>query len=80
MDEIVKDGSGVMVRVHNAQHLQTFSMRHFLRIARIRHRFVFVILQPDVAQLHIRHVFHIHPTHLRTFFRFINSLINYYEL
>lgn len=54
----------MVIGVHDAQHLQSFGMRHFLRIARIRYRFVLIVFEANVAQLHVRHIFHVNPSHL----------------
>lgn len=63
--EIIEDGRGVTVRVHYPQHLQAFGVRHLLRVPGVCHWLVVVVLQPDVTQLHVGHVFHVYPTHLR---------------
>lgn len=35
--------------------------RHFLGVARVRHRLVLVVLEPDVAQGGVGHVLHVDP-------------------
>lgn len=54
----------MVVRVQYLQHLDPLVVRYFLGIPRVRHRLIVIVLQPNVAQLSIRHIFHIYPFHL----------------
>lgn len=64
MNEIVKDRGGVLERMYDLQHLLPFGIRHFLYVTRMGHRFVFIVLQTNVAQMRIGHVLNVHPFHL----------------
>lgn len=61
----------VLETVNDLQHLNALRIWHFLCVARVCHRFVFVVLQPNVAQVRVRYVLHVDPTHLERTLPFI---------
>lgn len=63
MPEVVEDAGGVPVRVHNPEHLHALRVGHLLGVPRVGHRFVLVVLELDVSQVSIGHIFHVDPTH-----------------
>lgn len=47
--------------VDDFNHLNTVAVGNFLRVARVRDRLVFVVLQSNVTQLRVRNVLHVNP-------------------
>lgn len=64
VDEVIEYRHRVLVAMDDLQCLHTLRVRHLLGVARVRDRFVLVVLQPDVAQLPVRDILHVNPTHL----------------
>ena len=62
--EIVKDARLVAILMQDLHDLLSLLRGHLLRVARVRHRLVLVVLQPDVPQLAVGHVLHVDPLHL----------------
>lgn len=62
MPEIVKDARGVTVGMQDTQYCDTFRVRDLLCISRVSHRLIFIVLELNVSQLHIRNILHVYPT------------------
>lgn len=62
--EIVENRRLVLEAVDDLQHLDALGVGDLLRVARVGHRFVLVVFQPNVAQVRVRYVLHVDPAHL----------------
>ena len=63
--KVVENGRGVSVRVHYLEHHYALVGQHFLRVARVGHRLVLVVLQTNVTQRRVGHVFDVDPAHAK---------------
>ena len=61
----------MFVLVHDTQYLFALLRWHLLRVARVCHRFVLIVLQSDVTQLTVRNVLNIYPFHFNLAFSLI---------
>lgn len=59
--EVVEDRRCVLEAVDDLHHLNPVAVGNLLRVARVRHRLVLVVLQPDMAQLRVGHVLDVNP-------------------
>lgn len=59
--EVVEDRRRVLEAVNDFHHLNTVTVGHLLRVTRVRHRLVLIVLQADVSQLRVRHVLDVDP-------------------
>lgn len=62
MPEIVEDARRMTIGVQDTQHRNALRMRDFLRVPRIGHRLVLIVLELNVSQLHVRNILHVYPT------------------
>lgn len=62
MPEIVKDARRVTIGMQDTQHRYALRVRDFLRVPRIGHRLVLIVLELNVSQLHVRNILHVYPT------------------
>lgn len=65
MPEIIEYTRGVSIGMQYTQHRDALCVRHLLGVSRIRNRFVLIVLELNVPQLHIRHVLHVYPTYAK---------------
>lgn len=61
--EVVEDRRRVLESVNDFHHLNSVSVGNFLRVTRVRHRLVLIVLQADVTQLRVGHVLDVDPLH-----------------
>ena len=61
--EIVEYRRLTAIGVHRLEHQFALFERNLLRVARIGHRFVFVVFQTNVSKLLVGHVFDVDPLH-----------------
>lgn len=64
MREVVEDGGGVLVAGDDLEHLPRLVERYLLRVARVGHWLVLVVLQTDVTQLAVGHVLDKDPAYV----------------
>lgn len=62
MPKVVEDARGVTVGMQNTQYRDTFRVWNLLCVSRVGHRFVLIVLELNVSQLHVRNILHIYPT------------------
>lgn len=62
MPKIVENACRMTIGVQNTQHRDALRVRDFLRVPRIGHRLVLIVLELNVSQLHIRNILHVYPT------------------
>lgn len=62
MPKVIEDAGGVTIGVQDAQHRHALRMRHLLSVARVCHRLVFIVLELNVPELHVRNILHVYPT------------------
>lgn len=71
VSEIVENRCRMVESMNNFQDLEPLRVWHLLHVTRIRHRFVLIVLQANVAQLCVGHIFHIEPLHLELALPFV---------
>lgn len=62
MPEIIENACRMTIGVQDTQHRDAPCVRDFLRVPRIGHRLVLIVLELNVSQLHVRNILHIYPT------------------
>lgn len=65
VNEVIEYRHGVLEGVDDLQRLDSLRVGHLLGVARVCDGFVFVILQPYLPKLCIRHILHVDPAHLK---------------
>lgn len=65
MPEIVKDACRVTVGMQDSQHRDSLRVWDFLRVPRIGHRLVLIVLELNMSQLHVRNILHVYPTYAK---------------
>lgn len=61
VQKVIEDGRRMSEGVQDLENSFTFLNGHFLRVARVSHRFVLVVFESNMSQLGIRHIFYVDP-------------------